>query len=363
MKRKVKFPIYLLGAVLLLTVVALVCRFQSRRQASVKVETANLLPKLKMEEVAEFRLSWRTASATLKKQNGVWMVAERNLPADPAKIAAFLEAIGSIRPLKRITPVDEKTMLRLRTFAEGFDNAVPGVRVVLKNSGGSSLLDLVMGRGHFLPDDTTPPDQRVPSGRYFAIPGNDGKPVVFLAPSVFEDFHPVPGAWVKHPVFEQIAGATEIVWRSLPSGKVIWSISRSNPRLAFQDASGKRKISNQAVSSLLSGLSYRYTQDAFPLSHYTDRMPPFGELAVTDCFGVRRSLIFHRLKKDPSKVVVQLRAAVIGRPSVKGGDPAGMVRRFLSAGKSIGFEMPSQVFEILTAPPFETPRKTVQPGK
>lgn len=93
MKRKVKFPIYLLGAVLLLTVVALVCRFQSRRQASVKVETANLLPKLKMEEVAEFRLSWRTASATLKKQNGVWMVAERNLPADPAKIAAFLEAI------------------------------------------------------------------------------------------------------------------------------------------------------------------------------------------------------------------------------------------------------------------------------
>ena len=37
MKRKVKFPIYLLGAVLLLTVVALVCRFQSRRQASVKV--------------------------------------------------------------------------------------------------------------------------------------------------------------------------------------------------------------------------------------------------------------------------------------------------------------------------------------
>ena len=129
MKRKVKFPIYLLGAVLLLTVVALVCRFQSRRQASVKVETANLLPKLKMEEVAEFRLSWRTVSATLKKQNGVWMVAERNLPADPAKIAAFLEAIGSIRPLKRIAPVDEKTMLRLRTFAEGFDNAVPGVRV------------------------------------------------------------------------------------------------------------------------------------------------------------------------------------------------------------------------------------------
>ena len=362
MKRKTVIPILFLAAVCALAAVAVIHRLQTRRLASVRVETANLLPKLKIEEAAQFRLSWRNVSATLKKQDGNWVVVERGLPAEPAKVASFLEALATIRPLKRISPVDEKTMLRLRTFSEGFGTAVPGVRVELKNRDGAVLLDLVMGRGHFLPDDTTPPDQRVPSGRYLAVRGADGEPVVFLTPSVFEDYHPGPGSLLKAPVFEQIAGALSILWRELPD-RTVWSISRNDPRQPFQDAAGTRKISGQGVSSLLSALSYRYSQDAFPRSHYKEMEPPFGELVVTDCFGVRRSLVFHRLKNDASTVVFQLNAAVVGRPSVQGGDPAGIVRRFLSAGKDVCYEMPVQVFEILTAAPFEPARKSSRPGK
>lgn len=364
MKRKISIPILVLAVVCALALAALVQRFQTRRSASVKMETANLLPKFRKEDVAEIRLSWRNVSATLKKRDDVWIVAERGLPAEPKKVATFLDAVQTIRPLKLIAPVDDKTQLRLRTFSEGFGTAVPGVRVEFKSSDGKPLIDLVMGRGHFLPDDTTPPDQRVPNGRYLSVRGKDGKPVVFLTPSVFEDFHPVPGSWLKAPVFENIAAAMGVVWRQLPMGQTVWAISRRDPRQAFEDASGGlRPVSRQGVSSLFSALSYRYMQDAFPRSHYKDLGPAFGELIVTDYYGVSRSLTFYRLKSDASKVIFSLNARIYRRVKVPGAEPEQIVRRFLSAGKDVYYEMPVQIFDLLTAAPFDVPGNKHQPKK
>ena len=352
MKRKLSIPVIVLSVVCLLALIALFQRFQTRRHSSVKTETAGLLPKFRTEDAAEIRISWRKTVATLRQRNGEWFVVERNLPADPKKIAAFLEDVSSIRPLKLISPVDDKTQLRLRTFADGFGTAVPGIRVELKDRDSKPLIDLVMGRGHFLPDDSTPPDQRVPSGRYFSVRSGDGAPVVFLAPSVFEDYHPVPGSWLKYPVFENIAASMSVTWRQL------WTISRRDPRQPFEDASGGlRPVSRQGVSSFFSALSYRYSVDAFPRSHYRNLEPAFGELIVTDYYGVSRSLIFHRLKGDASKVVFSLSARIFRRVKVPGVEPEKTVRRFLSAGKDIYYEMPVQIFELLTAAPFETRKK------
>lgn len=358
MKRKLSIPVIVLSVVCLLALLALFQRYQTRRHSSVKTETAGLLPKFRTEDVAEIRISWRKTVSTLRQRNGEWFVAERDLSADPKKVSAFLEDVSAIRPLKLIAPVDDKTQLRLRTFADGFGTAVPGIRVEFKDKDGGSLIDLVMGRGHFLPDDTTPPDQRVPSGRYFSVRDRDGVPVVFLAPSVFEDYHPVPGSWLKYPVFENIAASMSVTWRQLPMGKVLWTISRRDPRRPFEDASGGlRPVSRQGVSSFFSALSYRYSVDAFPRSHYKNLEPAFGELIVTDYYGVSRSLIFHRLKGDASKVVFSLSARVFRRVKIPGAEPEKTVRRFLAAGKDIYYEMPVQIFEILTAAPFETRKK------
>ncbi len=354
MKNKLSIPLIVLTAVCVLAAVALIQRYWSHSRASVKTETADILPKFKTDDVAEFRLSWRNVASTIKKQNGKWIVAERGLPADPKKAAAFIEAVQTIRPLKVITPLDDKVTLRLRTFSEGFGTAVPGVRVELKNSEGKIITDLVMGRGHFLPDDTTPDDQRVPSGRYISVRGKDGKPVVFLTPSVFEDFHPVPGSWLKVPVFEHISAAMSVIWRQLPMGKTVWSISRRDPRQAFEDSTGGlRPLSRDALSSLFSALSYRYIQDAFPRSHYKNIDHAFGELIVSDCYGVTRSLIFHRLKGDKSKVVFSLNARIYRRVKVPGIEPEKIVSNFLSAGKDVYYEMPVQLFDMLTAAPYD----------
>ena len=120
MKQKISIPVLLLIAVCALAAVALIQRALSHRNASVRTETAGLLPKFQADDVARFRLSWRGMTATLAKdKNGVWTVEERALPADPKKVLEFLETAASIRPLKLIAPADEKTLLRLRTFVQG----------------------------------------------------------------------------------------------------------------------------------------------------------------------------------------------------------------------------------------------------
>ena len=240
MKHKISIPVLVLIVVCALAAIALIQRALSHRNASVRTETAGLLPKFQADDVARFRLSWRDMAVTLvKNKNGVWTVEERALPADPKKVLEFLEAAASIRPLKLIAPADEKTLLRLRTFVQGFNGAIPGARLEMQDKNGKELLNLAMGRGHFLPDDTTPPDQRVPSGRYFALLDSKLNPgSVFLAPTIFEDAPPVPGAWLRQPVFENLNAALGILFRDLPKGRIQWTVSRPDPSRAFEDASG-----------------------------------------------------------------------------------------------------------------------------
>jgi hypothetical protein len=55
--------------------------------------------------------------------------------------------------------------------------------------------------------------------------------------------------------------------------------------------------------------------------------------------------------------VFSLSARVFRRVKIPGAEPEKTVRRFLAAGKDIYYEMPVQIFEILTAAPFETRKK------
>ena len=336
MKHKISIPVLILIVVCALAAIALIQRALSHRNASVRTETAGLLPKFQVDDVARFRLSWRDMAVTLvKNKNGVWTVEERALPADPKKVLEFLEAAASIRPLKLIAPADEKTLLRLRTFVQGFNGAIPGARLEMQDKNGKELLNLAMGRGHFLPDDTTPPDQRVPSGRYFALLDSKLNPgSVFLAPTIFEDAPPVPGAWLRQPVFENLNAALGILFRDLPKGRIQWTVSRPDPSRAFEDASGGlRPVARQNISTLLS--------------------------ACVENVNHRKIL---RLKGDSSKVVLTLDARIYRQVKMPGLDQQKLIDRFLFSGKDVCYEMPMPLFNELTAAPFELP-KTKKPHK
>ena len=65
MKHKISIPVLVLIVVCALAAIALIQRALSHRNASVRTETAGLLPKFQADDVARFRLSWRDMAVTL----------------------------------------------------------------------------------------------------------------------------------------------------------------------------------------------------------------------------------------------------------------------------------------------------------
>ena len=341
--------------------IALLKRFQKLRMSRVSVRTADVVPKFNPQEAEEIQISWRVLTTTLRKKNGTWVVAERaDLPADASKVASFLDSVRTMRPLKIITPADRATMSRLRVSAVETDpKIVPGIRFVIRNGKSESLMDLVMGRGHFvnLPDDTTPRDQRVPDGRYLSIAKKDGSSVVFLTPSVFEDFHPVTGTWLQSPVFRNIAYTIRMEFRQMPQKNPVWMIFRSAKSPNFTAfGPGNHQVSRQAVLTICRVLSRHYIADARPRSFYRDLEPSFASFTAEDSSGVIRTLRFHRVKSDPRKFLVTVEASLAKGRNV-GKDAQKAAEEFTAGRENICYEISAQVFDLLKKPPFEQPKK------
>ncbi len=341
--------------------IALLKRFQALRMSRVSVRTADVVPKFKPEEVEEIKITWRVLSTTIRKKNGGWVIAERgDLPADSSKIASFLEAVRTMHPLKIITPADRAVMSRLRVAAEEPDpKVVPGIRFVLRNGKSESLLDLVMGRGHFvnLPDDMTPREQRAPDGRYLSIAKPDGSSVVFLTPSVFEDFHPVTGTWLQSPVFRNIAYTIRMEFRQLPQKNPVWMIFRSGKTPNFTAfGPGNHVVSRQAVLTICRLLSRHYIADARLRSYYRELEPSFASFTAEDSSGVIRTLRFHRLKSDPRRILFTVESSLAKGKNV-GKDARKATAEFTAGREDVCYEISAQVFELLKTPPFEQPKK------
>ena len=363
MKCSKHFVLYtlILAAACIAAGCALWKRIQTLRMSRVSVRTADVVPKFKPEEAAEIKITWRVLSTTLRKKNGTWVVVEREgLPADASKIASFLDAVRTMRPLKIIAPADRATMSRLRVAAEESDpKIVPGVRFVIRNAKAEPLMDLVMGRGHFvnLPDNTTPRDQRVPDGRYLSIAKQDGSSIVFLTPSVFEDFHPVTGTWLQSPVFRNIAYTIRMEFRQLPQKNPVWMIFRSGKTPNFTAfGPGNHTVSRQAVLTICRILSRHYIADALSRSRCRDLEPSFASFTAEDSFGVTRTLRFHRVKSKPRKIFFTVEASLARGKKI--GDEARKAAEEFTAGReNVCYELPAQVFELLKTPPFEQPKK------
>lgn len=340
---------------------ALRSRIQTLRMSRVSIRTADVVPKFRPEDAGEIRISWRALTTTIRRKNGIWVVAERgDLPADATKVAAFLDAVRTMRALKIITPADRATMSRLRVAAEETDpNIVPGVRFVIRNGASEPLLDLVMGRGHFvnLPDDRTPRNQRAPDGRYLSITRKDGSSVVFLTPSVFEDFHPVTGSWLQPPVFRNIAYTIRMEFRQVPQKNPLWMIFRDAKSPNFTAfGPGNPVVSLQTVLTICRLLSRHYIADANVRSHYGPVNGPFASFAAEDASGAIRTLRFYRSGREPRKILFSVESSLA--PRKKHTEEARKAAaEFVAGRENLFYEMPAQLFDLLKTPPFEQKKK------
>ena len=357
MNRKI-IRIVLLLIVILGAVLALFQRFRIHRMSRISTRTAGVLPPLQDAEAGEIILSWRNIVSSLKKKDGKWILIERpGVPVDQKKVISFIHELKRLRAFKIITPADPETMKRLRVIpSDETPEGIPGVRLLLKDPKGKTLLDLVMGRGHFvkLPDQPVMNQDRSPDGRYYAVRKPEGK-VVFLSSSSLESYHPAPGSWIRSPHPRMLQRTQSIAYREIPRIQPIWMIFRRNPADQFmpygtiQDV----RVNPQSVRTLFSMLSSKFVTDAHTEGRIGNAESPFAVLEIVSMEGLKQTLTFRKIKDDPERMLFSLRADASRMKKMKGFDPEKLEKQLNAGLENIWFEIPQNLFNMLKTAPFD----------
>ena len=350
--------IVLLLIVVIGAALALFQRARMYRMSRISIRTAGVLPPLQDAQPGEIVLSWRNIVSSLKEKDGKWILAERpGVPVNQQKVHSFLHDLKRLRAFKIITPADRDTMKRLRVIPSGEGTeGIPGVRLLLKDKQGKLLLDLVMGRGHFvkIPNQQSVNQERSPDGRYYAVRKPEGT-VVFLSSSSLESYHPAPGSWLQSPNPRMLQGTRSIAYREIPRLQPVWMIYRRDPADQFMPYGTLQpvRVDPQAVRTLFSMLGSQFITDAHSAEQIKDAESPFASLEIVTMNEMKQILTFRKLKNVSDRVLLSLRTDASKMRKQKGFDPEKLEKQLNAGFENVWFELPENLFNMLKTPPFE----------
>ncbi len=246
------------AALTLLAAAALTFGGMASRRYSARNIRGNI-PAFKPEDVANISVSWRDIHTNLVMKDGRWQIEERGArPASVPKITELLNSLSSLYPVKVLQPCTDEILAELRLI-DSDPKQIPGVRVTLKDAAGKELFGILLGKGHFVrPEPGLPPAQNA-EGRYVRI----GKKA-YLIPKVFENCHPVPGAWVEPLRLGDLRTALQITASSEKDGKTstLWSVARNSTSQPFEFGfPPEKKVDSRMLSSLAEKLSKPFSSD------------------------------------------------------------------------------------------------------
>lgn len=359
------FRIVFLLAVIAGAVLALIQRSRVYRMSRISVRTAGVLPALRGIDPEEIVLSWNDFITTLRKKNGKWTLAERpGVPVNQRKVGLLLNELARLRVSKIITPADHETMKRLRVIPSGEKtDGIPGVRLILKDRAGAVLLDLVMGRGHFvrIPGQMNAGNDRSPDGRYYAVRKN-GVSSVFLSSSSLESFHPAPGSWIRSPNPVLLQRTQSIAYREIPRLQPVWMIYRRDPEDQFLPFGMIRdvRVNPQSVQTIFSLLGSQFVTDARSAEKCGDAESPFASLEIVSAEGLKQILTFRKIRGDSERVLFSLRADASGMRKQKGMDSAKLEKQLNAGLENVWFEIPENLFNMLKTAPFDAIKKSAK---
>ena len=262
MKNKKTWLTLLFFAIVTAATVWAVCagRPMRRRHSGRGIHAA--LPASKVENTAKIVISWRDVHTTLIRRDGQWLLEERGgRPASSARVAALLNSLTGLTPVKEIRNVTPEILRELR-LVDNDPKLIPGVRVRLYDDGNRVFFDLLLGKGHFVrPEPGLPPSPDA-EGRYVLTGGK-----VYLLPVVFENCHPVPAGWVEPLHLNDLRKALVMtVWR-VENGqkKMLWSVFRTSTAHPFVMSFPQhgRPAENQLLSGMADRLSKPFTSDYY----------------------------------------------------------------------------------------------------
>lgn len=218
---------------------------------------AQLLPGLKVSDVAKLRLQDAKGEVTLELKDKVWRVAQRGgYPADFSEISGLILKLLDVKVLQS-EAVGKSLHGRLDLLAPGKDvKEGSGTLLELGDASGKTLASMVLGKVSLKKDPMNPlPNARdgVPAGRHILVAGKGDNVVVVSDP--LEKAVARPGAWVARDFFK-----VERIRRLQVSGeRGSWTIGRDEEWGQWKFAAGGGRLDPSAAVSannLLAGLSF-----------------------------------------------------------------------------------------------------------
>ncbi len=215
-----------------------------------------LVAGLKLEGVAEIGLRDASATLTLVRRNGAWVVKERaDFPADAERVRELLLKLPELK-IVQAEPVAETQRSRLNLAEPGAAAGTgAGTLLELKDGAGKTMTRLLLGKKVTARTGTEgpSPEQGIPTGRY-VMPATETSSVVLVSDPL-GTAEAKPEAWLSKDLIraERVGSITV----SGPDGRERFSLSRETDSYDWKLAGGGKPDLQKAQDALnpLQGMS------------------------------------------------------------------------------------------------------------
>ena len=234
--------------------------FTAYRDSGAKIG-AQLLPQMKVGNVAKLRLQDATGEVTLAVKDKVWRVEQRGgYPADFAEISGLILKLLEAKVVQSET-VGASLHGRLNLLAPGKEaKEGTGTLVELSDAAGKVLASMVLGKVSLKKDPMNPlPNAKdgVPAGRHILVAGKGDN--VFVVPDPLEKAVARPGAWLAKDFFKIERIKTLQLNSGATASAASWKITRDEEWGQWKFAAGGGQLDPSAavtVNNAWSGLAF-----------------------------------------------------------------------------------------------------------
>lgn len=205
---------------------------------------AQLLPQMKVGDVAKLRLRDATDEVTLAVKDKVWRVEQRGgYPADFAEISGLILKLLDAKVVQSEV-VGASLHGRLHLLAPGTKDKDAkegiGTLVELSDASGKVLASMVLGKVSLKKDPMNPlPNARdgVPAGRHILVAGKGDN--VYVVSDPLEKAVARPGAWLAKDFFKvERIKTLQLADSDAKAGVVSWKITRDEEWGQWKFAAG-----------------------------------------------------------------------------------------------------------------------------
>lgn len=211
--------------------------------------------------VAGIHLVGPTNELTLNRQDGRWVVRERE--GYPANFSTVGDLVRNLWELKATQPVQagESQLGRLELNAPDSPDG-PGLLVELRNDKSEDLAKLLLGKKQMRKPATPSPmggDEGWPVGRYVMVPGD--LKTLTLVSETFSNIEPKADQWLNKDFFKvEKTRTVKVTW---PEATNSWELTRETATGALQlvDAGPEETLDTSKAGSISSALGYPSFKD------------------------------------------------------------------------------------------------------